>query len=157
LIYICCLQSNYMVSTLTKIIGENLTPFLLVTIVALIIRSISLYFGIDSAPLGEEFNTESPFSVGFTEGYLTMDAIAAIAFSMVVLNSIRDLGVNNRKDLLIGTVKSASIAAVLLGVIYVSLGWIGNKVNLTPEEIGDQNSGTFILTFVSDLAYGQFG
>jgi len=155
--FIIVFALSYKADTLTNSIGKVLTPFLLITIVALIVRAITLYIGADSAPLGEGFNTDSPFSVGFTEGYLTMDAIAAIAFSMVVLNSIRDLGVNNRKDLLIGTVKSATIAAVLLGIIYVSLGWIGNKVNLTPEEIGDQNSGTFILTFVSDLAYGQFG
>lgn len=148
---------SYKADSLTNSIGKILTPFLLITIIALIIRAITLYFGKEPVPIGEEFNVNSPFSVGFTEGYLTMDAIAAIAFSVVVLNSIRDMGITNRKDLLIGTIKSASIAAFLLGVIYISLGWIGNKVDLTPADIGDQNAGTFILTFVSDVAYGQFG
>ena len=31
---------------------------------------------------------------GFTEGYLTMDAIAAIAFSMIVVNAIKATGLN---------------------------------------------------------------
>ncbi len=157
LFFIVVFLLSYKAESITNSIGKILTPILLITIVALIIRVITLYLGKDSAPVGENFNVNSPFSVGFTEGYLTMDAIAAIAFSVIVLNAIRDMGVTSRKDLLIGTIKSASIAAFLLGIIYISLGWIGNKVDLTPADIGDQNAGTFILTFVSDVAYGQFG
>lgn len=155
--FIVVFALSYRAESITNSIGKILTPILLITIVALIVRVITLYFGRDPVPVAEEFNVNSPFSVGFTEGYLTMDAIAAIAFSVIVLNAIRDMGVTNRKDLLIGTIKSASIAAILLGIIYVSLGWIGNKVNLTPADIGDQNAGTFILTFAADFAYGQFG
>src|SRR5699024_468928 len=72
--FIIVFALSYKADTLTNSIGKVLTPFLLITIVALIVRAITLYIGADSAPLGEGFNTESPFSVGFTEGYLTMDA-----------------------------------------------------------------------------------
>src|SRR5699024_12547117 len=87
----------------------------------------------------ETFECSSAFTTGFTEGYLTMDAIAAIAFTVLVLNSIRQLGVTNRKDLLIGTIKSALLAAVLLAAIYISLGWLANVVDLGSAAVDDHN------------------
>ncbi|TVT29590.1 branched-chain amino acid transport system II carrier protein [Salinicoccus cyprini] len=148
---------SYNPSRMVDNIGRFLTPVLLVTIIALIVKAIMMYMGNDSGTAAESFDAASPFSVGFTEGYLTMDAIAAIAFSVIVLNSIRNLGVTKRKDLLIETIKSASIAAFLLGVIYISLGWIGNHVSPTVAQPEDQNLGTFLLTFVADDSFGQFG
>ncbi|WP_020008289.1 branched-chain amino acid transport system II carrier protein [Salinicoccus albus] len=155
--FIIIFALSYNPTSLTDSIGKVLTPLLLVTIVALIVRAFMIYSGNAPNPSAETFNTEAPFSTGFTEGYLTMDAIAAIAFSVIVLTSIRNLGVNNRKDLLIGTVKSASIAALLLGIVYVSLGWIGNRADLGNVTPDDQNLGTFLLTFAANDAYGQFG
>ena len=108
-------------------------------------------------PVGESFNADAPFAAGFQEGYLTMDAIAAIAFSVIVLNAIRATGVKDRKSLLFGTIKSASLAALLLGLVYVSLGWLGNKVDLGSSIPDEQNLGTFLLTFISSDAYGGFG
>ena len=86
-----------------------------------------------------------------------MDAIAAIVFSLIVINAIRGLGFSSKKDLLNGTIQSALLAAVLLGVIYVALAWIGNKVGLPGELAEDQNLGTFILTFVAEDVLGSFG
>ena len=86
-----------------------------------------------------------------------MDAIAAIAFSVLVLNSIRQLGITNRRDLLVGTIKSALLAAVLLGAIYISLGWLANRVDLGGTLVDDQNLGTFLLTYMSSDVFGIFG
>ena len=70
------------------------------------------------------------FSKGFTEGYLTMDAIAAIAFSMIVVNAIKATGLNMQIKYLKQTVMSGLIAAIALVFIYVSLGFIGNHMNV---------------------------
>ena len=63
-------------------IGSLLTPLLLITILAMIIKGFVDYSG--NAPShGNKVDYNSAigsFSKGFTEGYLTMDAIAAIAF-----------------------------------------------------------------------------
>lgn len=142
--------------TLSDTVGKYLTPALLMTIVALIIRAFFLYFSNEPQPVSTSFNADSPFAVGFTEGYLTMDAIAAIAFSIVVLNSIRNMGFTSRKDLLIGTTKSAIVAAVLLGFIYGALGWAGNRVDVGTAA-GEQNLGTFLLIFISNEAFGGLG
>lgn len=143
--------------TLVNSIGQVLTPLLLIGIVLLIAVAGYTYFNNPINPAVETFEGSSAFTTGFTEGYLTMDAIAAIAFSVLVLNSIRQLGVTNRKDLLIGTIKSALLAAVLLAAIYISLGWLANRVDLGGAAVDDQNLGTFLLTFMSDEVFGIFG
>lgn len=148
---------SYSPNSLVDTIGKFLTPVLLVTMLLLIVTAILSYINNPINPTDVAFTESSPFTIGFTEGYLTMDAIAAIAFSMLVLNSIRSLGVTSRKELLFGTIKSASLAAVLLAAIYIALGWLGTRVNLGGAEIGDQNLGTFILTFIADDTYGTFG
>ena len=54
----------------------------------------------------------SGFSQGFTQGYLTMDAIASIAFSMIVVNAIKTTGIQhadkilNRPLLLVSSLQS---------------------------------------------------
>lgn len=143
--------------SLVDTIGRFLTPALLISISVLIITAVLMYTSNSSNPLGEGFDPDAAFSTGFTEGYLTMDAIAAIAFSVIVLNSIRGLGVTSRKELLFGTIKSASIAAGLLGIIYISLGWLGNRVDLAGTAPDEQNLGTFLLTFIADDTYGALG
>lgn len=143
--------------TLVNSIGQVLTPLLLIGIVLLIVVAGVAYFSNSINPASETFQQTSPFTIGFTEGYLTMDAIAAIAFSVLVLNSIRQLGITNRRDLLIGTIKSALLAAVLLGAIYISLGWLANRVDLGGTLVDDQNLGTFLLTYMSSDVFGIFG
>lgn len=138
-------------------IGNILTPALLITILLLIIRAITLYFSNDPNMASGAFAQQNAFSIGFTEGYLTMDAIAAIAFSIIVIKSIRNMGVTNQKELFAGTARAALIAAGLLGAIFISLGWIGNRVDLGAASAGSQNLGTFLLTFVADEAFGSFG
>lgn len=142
---------------LSDTIGKFLTPTLLVTIIALIVRAFFLYFSNEPQMVHPTFNADAPFATGFLEGYLTMDAIAAIAFSIVVLNSIRSMGFNNRRELLVGTTKSAFLAAALLVFIYGSLGWIGNRVDLGAADVGNQNLGTFLLLFVSNEVFGGLG
>lgn len=143
--------------TLVNSIGQVLTPLLLIGIVLLIVVAGVAYFSNSVNPASETFQQTSPFTIGFTEGYLTMDAIAAIAFSVLVLNSIRQLGITNRRDLLVGTSKSALLAAVLLGAIYISLGWLANRVDLGGALVDDQNLGTFLLTYMSSDVFGIFG
>lgn len=143
--------------SLADSIGKVLTPILLISILLLVVTAVTMYISNPANPLGDDFNAAAPFPAGFQEGYLTMDAIAAIAFSVIVLNAIRRTGVKDRKSLLIGTVKSASLAALLLGTVYVSLGWLGNRVDLAGTVPDEQNIGTFLLTFISSDAYGGFG
>ncbi|WP_285489890.1 branched-chain amino acid-like transporter carrier protein BrnQ3 [Staphylococcus haemolyticus] len=145
-------------------IGSLLTPLLLITILAMIIKGFVDYSG--NAPShGNKVDYNSAigsFSKGFTEGYLTMDAIAAIAFSMIVVNAIKASGVKHANQIFKQTVMSGIIAAIALVFIYVSLGFIGNHMNVDSATLKnltakDQNVGAYLLTTMAANGFGVFG
>ncbi|TDM15403.1 branched-chain amino acid transport system II carrier protein [Macrococcus bovicus] len=145
-------------------VGAILTPVLLVSIVLLVIRGIFMFAGHDTTPTDTETfkSGAGSFFTGFTEGYLTMDAIAAIAFSVIVLNAIKDKGFTRETGILKPTILAALIAAAALGFIYLTLGWMGNHYPLSAEQLAfiDQNGldiRTYLLTHMANDAFGGFG
>ena len=155
-----CINPNKMVDR----IGSLLTPLLLITILAMIVKGF-IDFSDHSSSHGntELFNSNiGSFSQGFTQGYLTMDAIAAIAFSMIVVNAIKATGVNHADKIFKQTLMAGLIAAVALIFIYISLGFIGNHIDISDAKLKslaakDQNVGTFLLTTMASTGFGTFG
>ncbi|RXK19217.1 branched-chain amino acid transport system II carrier protein [Macrococcus sp. DPC7161] len=145
-------------------VGAILTPVLIISIVALVIRGIQILLG---SPINPEDETVyhsnvNGFFNGFTEGYLTMDAIAAIAFSVIVINAIKAKGITKETGLFKQTVLAGIIAATALGFIYLTLGWIGNHYQVNGDELANIKKhnldlGTYILTHVANATFGSFG
>ena len=50
-----------------------------------------------AAPTGEYVS--HPFFRGFLEGYNTMDALASLAFGIIIVNAVRNLGVKEPKNI----------------------------------------------------------
>ncbi|QGM81413.1 branched-chain amino acid transport system II carrier protein [Otariodibacter oris] len=141
-------------------IGSILTPVLLVAIIALVVKAYFLLSNnelVVSTPAIEQ----NSFVQGILEGYLTMDALASLAFSVIVLNAIK-AKTSNQTKLIKQTIGAGIIAAVALGFIYISLGWIGNHSALPAETVAElktngQDIGTYILNTVTAQAFGEFG
>lgn len=133
-------------------IGQILTPLLLITIVALIIYAFVL---LDTPITAVDPDyAAAPFFKGFVEGYQTMDTIAAVAFSIIVLNAVKATGLKSQREIFKQSSIAAIIAGVGLGLVYLSLGWIGNHYPLGAEA---GNMGTAILNGVALLTYGSGG
>ncbi|NBI42589.1 branched-chain amino acid transport system II carrier protein [[Haemophilus] felis] len=140
-------------------IGSVLTPILLISIIALVVKAYIL-FSADAVP-APVVPKENAFIGGVLEGYFTMDALASLAFSVIVLNAIKSK-VNNQSELIKQTTFAAIIAAVALGLIYVALGWIGNNLPVSAETLADlnskgQNIGTYILNTAATATFGDLG
>ncbi|MHC5225156.1 branched-chain amino acid transport system II carrier protein [Ignatzschineria sp. LJL83] len=140
---------------LVERVGKILTPLLLITIVLLI---ISAFFKLDEpiTAISPQFQKD-PFFVGFSEGYQTMDTIAAVAFAMIVVTAVKATGLTSQKEVFKQSAIAAVIAGLGLGLVYVSLAWIGNNYPLTAQEANGGNMGTSILTGVARLTYGEAG
>ena len=139
-------------------IGSILTPVLLVSIIALVIRSVMLFASVETV---ENKTMETPFFSGFIEGYQTMDALAAFAFSVLVINGIKAKA-KGEVSLVKQTSIAALIAAVALAIIYMAIGWVGYKIPLTAEIVADvaakgQNLGTYILNDAALQSFGELG
>ncbi|HCY9620379.1 TPA: branched-chain amino acid transport system II carrier protein [Staphylococcus aureus] len=158
-LYICLNPSK-----LIDRIGSLLTPLLLITILAMIIKGY-LDFSGNSAGKGNEalyHSNFSSFAEGFTQGYLTMDAIAAIAFSMIVVNAVKLTGITKTNQIFKQTLTAGLIAAIALIFIYISLGYIGNHMPVSDMKLNelkshDRNIGTYLLTTMASTGFGSFG
>lgn len=104
-------------SKVVDTLGKFLTPFLIVTLLAIVIASFIHPVGTPGAPLDPTYN----FAGGFTEGYQTMDALAATMFAGVALSSIVARGYNIREEQLSMTIKAGLIASIGLAIVYIGL------------------------------------
>lgn len=102
-------------------IGKILNPaFLLFLGILVIVAMVSPGAKIsDIEPIGNY--ASQPFFAGFLEGYNTMDALASLAFGIVVVQVIRDLGVKEPGDVAKSTAFSGIFSCVFMGIIYLAV------------------------------------
>ncbi|GAB3048288.1 branched-chain amino acid transport system II carrier protein [Virgibacillus ainsalahensis] len=147
LVYFVSLNPSRMVDR----IGQYLTPVLLLSIIALSIGALLLLDTPLDIPV-EKYET-SPFFTGFVEGYLTMDAIAALAFGIIVVNAFKERGITSKPNLVKSTLKAGLIAGIGLVAVYTALGWMGTKM----ASHGTYTNGGEILSSAAYVIFGNFG
>lgn len=134
-------------------IGKWLTPLFL-GLLAIIMGAALLH------PLGPIGGTghgtyaTNPILSGFTEGYNTMDALAALAFGIVVIDSIRALGVTDPRQIAQDTIKAGTISMVLMGVIYTLLALIGT---MSLGHFSPAANGGITLAQIAHYYFGTWG
>jgi len=108
-------------------IGKVLNPcFLLFLGILLVVALVSPGAAISSVePMGN-YATQ-PFLTGFLEGYNTMDALAGLAFGIIVVQVIQGLGVKEPKDVAGSTVRSGIFSCLLMAVIYLAVAVVGTQ------------------------------
>ena len=96
---------------------------------------------------------QAPMFQGVLDGYLTMDALAALIFGIVIANALRAKGIEDDK----GLAKYMSIAGIgaglLLSIIYVILGYVG----AISGSLGTFDNGAKVLAQVMTTLFGQGG
>ncbi|MEH7010852.1 branched-chain amino acid transport system II carrier protein [Neobacillus niacini] len=133
-------------------VGKVLTPILLLSIVIISIRGFASPIGSIGEAAGKY--REGAFFGGFVEGYLTMDAIAALVFGIVVINRVQEMGIKTTSFIRSYTIKAGIIAGIGLSFVYISLSYIGAT---SAEAVGMQENGGAILSSVTSLLFGPFG
>ncbi|WP_254119536.1 branched-chain amino acid transport system II carrier protein [Bacillus sp. FJAT-29790] len=139
-------------SKLVDRIGKFLTPALLIILAVFVVKSLITPLGAPSAPTGAY--ADGAFFKGFVEGYLTMDAIAALVFGIIVISSIKGFGVTDKKSLTKICVIAGIIAAAGLALVYFALAYIGAT---SPDALGVQENGGAILSGAANYLFGSFG
>lgn len=132
-------------------IGQLLTPILLLVLGVLVVQAFIKFDNISSPAKGDYVS--APFVKGFLEGYFTMDAVAALAFGIVVINALKDKGLKSKSELVKGTFGAAFIAGIGLAIVYFSLGWIGRVM---PKEKTFEN-GAEVLTEAANILFASGG
>ena len=101
-------------------VGAILTPILLIVLAIIIFKGIFSPIGVPS-----DLHKPETFKYGFLTGYQTMDTLAAIVFSEIILKSIRkDKALTKRKELSF-LLQTSVIAIGGLAIVYGGLVYIG--------------------------------
>ena len=108
-------------------IGKLLTPLFLLSFFGVMIFALVRPMGSAAQVVPTADYAASPFAKGFLEGYNTMDALAGLAFGIVVVNVIRSLGVEEPRDIAVCTVRSGLFACLLMAVIYAMTALAGAR------------------------------
>lgn len=137
---------------LVDVIGNILTPLLLIILAVIVIKAIISPIGDPQAPTGAY--VDSAFFKGFIEGYLTMDTIAALVFGIIVIGSIKGFGVTKKASITKICIAAGLIAAAGLAIIYVSLAYIGST---SPSTLGVQPNGGALLSVAAQFLFGSAG
>ena len=130
-------------------VGAILTPILLAVLAIIIFKGVF-------SPIGEPkvMETTAPFRYGFLNGYQTMDTLAAIVFSEIILKSIRKSRNIGAKAEFAFLVKASFIAIGGLTIVYGGLVYIGG----TATGVFSQGIGsTELLSTIVTLLLGKVG
>lgn len=106
-------------------IGKVLNPLFLCFLGILIIRALVSPMGEIAGSSPEAAYASQPFFKGFLEGYNTMDALAGLAFGIVIVNVIRGLGVEQENAVAANTVRAGIFSSVLMAAIYLLVTAVG--------------------------------
>lgn len=135
-------------------IGKVLNPLFLFFLAVLILRALSAPLGEISTVAPSAAYADHPFTTGFLEGYNTMDALAGLAFGIIIVNVIRSLGVSDPRQTAKNTICAGLFSSLLMAVIYVLIAVVGAQSRgLFPPS----SNGGEALALIADHYFGSVG
>lgn len=135
-------------------IGRYLTPIFAILIVVLVVLGAFRYGVAAPQPATAEY-AGSAFGAGFLQGYNTLDALASVAFSVVAVATLNQLGFKNRKEYVSTIWVVGILVAIGFSVLYVGLGFLGNHFPLDAAQLPQgANIGASVLSSATQAIFG---
>ncbi len=130
-------------------IGKWLNPVFLVFLAVLVIAALAKPISSISAvtPAENYASSGSAFFRGFLEGYNTLDALAGLAFGIVVIDVVRKNGVSQPERVAVNTAKAGIFSCLFMGLIYLFITLI--CAQSAPVCAGADNGGTVLGTIAN--------
>ena len=121
LIFLLCVRE----SAVVDIVGKILTPALLLGLLAMIVAGVVHPIGSipSSAPIDNVAET------GIKAGYQTLDALAALIFGIILLNSAENKGYTRFRDKAGIVAGSGIVAGIALFAVYLGLTYLGVSIS----------------------------
>lgn len=130
-------------------IGKWLNPVFLVFLAVLVIAALAKPLSSISAvtPAESYASSGSAFFRGFLEGYNTLDALAGLAFGIVVIDVVRKNGISQPERVAVNTAKAGIFSCLFMGLIYLFITLI--CAQSAPVCAGADNGGTVLGTIAN--------
>lgn len=135
-------------------VGKILTPAFLIFLGVLVVVALCK----PSASISQiepqgDYQTKA-FFTGFLEGYNTMDALASLAFGIVVVNVIRGLGVEKPENVALCTAKAGVFSCLIMAAIYLAVTIVGAQSSGFGVAC---DNGSKVLALISNQYFGNVG
>lgn len=137
-------------SKVVDIVGSILTPALLIALAVLIVKGIV-------SPLGEIRDSsliQNVFAEGITQGYQTMDALAASVFASIIIMSVIAKGYTGEKEKMKATISAGVIAVIGMALVYGGLCYLGATVS---QQYGQDVQQTALIVAITAALLGTTG
>ena len=135
-------------------VGRYLTPIFVVLLSILLIATLIKPMGQVSAYEAQGSYIDRPLFTGILDGYNTMDALASLAFAIVIIFNIEKLGVKNPKVKAKETFKSGLVCVIGMSLIYGLLAYMGAT---SLGSVSRADNGGAIMSMVSEHYFGFTG
>lgn len=112
-------------SRILDYIGKFLTPLFLILLFFILLLSFINPLGKLTDGVPQDTYVYGAFFKGFQDGYNTLDALAALAFGMLIIENIQQLKIKEPKIVAKETIKSGFLGIFLMGIIYTLLAVLG--------------------------------
>lgn len=135
-------------------IGRILTPLFAALILLLVILGSMNYGKLPAAIASAEY-INAPFGMGFIEGYNTLDALAAVAFSVIAVQTLQQLGFKDKREYFTTIILVGIVVAMGFSALYLGLAFLGNHFPI-PAEVAasSSNKGVYILSQATQAIFG---
>lgn len=107
-------------ANITVWIGKIINPFFLIFLTVLVVAALMNPGAAVSEVQPDSAYQSGVLFTGFIEGYGTMDAIAGLAFGIVVIDIIRSMGVTDDSAIAKDVLLSGIMTGILMAVIYIA-------------------------------------
>ena len=135
-------------------IGRILTPVFALLIIILVILGAFKY-GANAPQTASEAYQISAFGAGFLEGYNTLDALASVAFSVIAVQTLKQLGFSSKKEYISTIWVVGIVVAIGFSALYIGLGFLGNHFPMTEEAMKGGTPGVYILSQATQEIFGS--
>lgn len=137
-------------------IGKLLNPVFLavlaILVIAALIDPVNSYTAVTPAAAYE--TGLSAFFNGFLEGYNTLDALAGLAFGLVVVDVVKKQGIEDPERIASNTAKAGVFSCFFMGIIYFAITLVSAQ---SFEICKDCTDGGSILGTVANYYFGNIG
>ena len=137
-------------------IGKFLNPVFLVFLAILVIAALAkpLTSLAEVTPAESYASSGAAFFKGFLEGYNTLDALAGLAFGIVVIDVVRDHGVKESGRIAANTARAGIFSCLFMGIIYFFITLITAQ---SAPICGDCSNGGAVLGIIANYYFHSLG
>ncbi len=137
-------------SKVVDLVGNILTPFLLLVLVILIGMGIANPI---AEPQTDILSAPEAFTLGFIEGYQTLDVLASVIFAGIIISATKAKGYERIGEKNKVVIASGALAAACLFFIYGGLVYLGATSGIENTDL----TRSALLIHISNSILGQYG